>query len=298
MKKINKKAKKVTKQEAAVDAADYVVAIPSHRRPLGFRDKTLAYLGRTNVPLSRVHLFLSDDEDVRSYAEAIDEITDNVLTVHKCEEAKNATDKFNAIHNSFKPGTKVFVMEDDVQLLESPAKGSNEKWELTELDALIRRGFEAIPEGGLWGIAPHDNGLFMSEKVTRSLKLVVAHAFGFVSTNDARLAVQGPSKTDYERTLRYFVHFGEVVRLDWIGVRTTSYTAEGGMQADHSEDERARLERLACLNLVRRYPHLISLNVKKKSRFMELSFKRVSYSPIQLQLMQRKLDTQFEAGVR
>ncbi len=56
-------------------------------------------------------------------------------------------------------------------------------------------------------------------------------------------------------------------------MKTKSYTQEGGMQANHTRDERAQMEQESCDYLVRKYPHFVRHNSKKKSLFAELSLK-------------------------
>lgn len=245
-------------------AAEYRIAVPSHRRSEMFKSKTLAYLQQTNVDMSRVDVFLSDEQDAEEYGD----LPANVLVT----QAKDVTEKFNFIHYNYPKGTNVFVMEDDVELIEG--LGGNEKRVLQDLDAMVSRGFEEIPLGGLWGVAPHSNAFFFSGKVKHGLMLVVAHAFGFVSTHDDYLAVTQRGKSDYERTCRYFVKYGEVIRLDSYGCKTNSYTQVGGMQSQHSRSERAAFEQAACDYLVASFPALINHNPKKKSLFAELRFNR------------------------
>jgi hypothetical protein len=138
---------------------------------------------------------------------------------------------------------------------------------------MIQRGFEAIDaDGGLWGIVPHNNAFYFSGGVTSTLKLIVAHAFGFIATGDEWLAVTQPSKTDYERTCRYWVRYGKVVRLDNYGPKTKSYTQAGGMQANHSKEARALIEATSVEYLTKRFPHLLQRKDKKTSPFAEMRF--------------------------
>jgi len=250
---------------------NYSIAIPSHRRAELFEKKTLEYLRATDVDLSRVFVFVSDAADKAAYeARGL-----GVRIVHERDIA-NVTEKFNLIHDHFAPGERVVVMEDDISLVTGSKDSNAERGPLTKLHAAIVAGFDQIPHGGIWGIAPHSNSFYFSGKVTRTLKLAVAHAFGFVSTRDPWLAVTQRGKSDYERTCRYFVRYGEVIRLDYIGVKTTSYTQAGGMQSDHSRTERAAFEHASCEWLERHFPHLIEINPHKKSLFTELRFKRCS----------------------
>lgn len=244
----------------------FVIAIPSHRRAQLLEATTLAWLHKTDIPLASVHVVVSDSEDAAAYAHL------PVRIVQPPRPVLNVVEKFNAIHHAWPAGTNVCVIEDDVTLITGEP---NKPRVVTEARAMVEAGFAALgPAGGLWGIAPHSNTFFFKPSVSRSLKLVVAHAFGFVATHDPALEVTQRGKSDYERTCRYFIRYGQVVRLDSIGVKTVSYTKAGGMQAELTREARAGTEAASCDWLVRKYPHLLEPNRKKKSLFDELRFKR------------------------
>lgn len=254
--------------------APFFLAIPSHRRAAVLEAQTLAFLRGQNLRPEQIHVFLSDKSDAKAYAGLLDRGERAIVT-----GCKNLRDKFNFIHNYFPIGSRVVVMEDDVAPLEK-GDGVNQKRPVEDLPALVARGFEAVADGGIWGVAPHANVFYMSGKVTRTLKLVVAHLFGFVSTHHKDLEVVALAKTDYERTLRYYLRYGETVRLDWVGVKTKSYTAAGGLQSDFSREARAAVEEESVDYLVRTFAGMVARNEKKKSLFPELSLKRVDSLPL------------------
>lgn len=258
---------------------DYVIAIPSHRRPELIWERTLNYLSETNVDASRVHLFLSDAVDLRTY-----DVQSEIKKV-LCNGAKNATDKFNSIHNYFNTGVPVFVMEDDITCLcyrDENAKPQRQ-W-VRDLDGLIRDSFDLCDGWGIWGVNPHDSThytmMYTPEgakkengrqyRYSNKMNLIVAHAFGFISTRDPALAVSEPSKTDYERSCLYYTKYGRVLRRMDIGVSTKSYINEGGMQSNHTREERYALEEKACDSLVHRFPELVDYNFHKESIYPEL----------------------------
>lgn len=262
--------------------SSYNIAIPTHRRADLFEQKTLAQLRASNVSLGQVMLFLSDDEDAEAYWR---------FGLPMCVTgAASLTEKFNTIHNAYLPGSQVVVMEDDIELVEAVTPGKNGVRPLADLVGLIEAGFASLDGRGIWGIAPHSNAFYMTGKVSRTLKLVVAHCFGFVATRNPALQVTQPSKTDYERTLRYFVEYGETVRLDWVGVKTKSYTQPGGLQSELTRDARTLAEQTACDYLVAHWPHLIEHNRSKQSLFAELKFKRCTMGRDELRSFQSALE--------
>lgn len=259
------------------------IAIPTHRRAKTLVDKTLALLKRTGADMSTVTLFVSDEKDLEDYTHIPLKI---VLT-----GARNVVEKFNYIHNFYPVGTEVVVLEDDIEDLVY-GEGTNEKQEFTDFPMMCQIGFSHIKGGGIWGVVPHHNTFFMKKRVKDDFCLVVAHCFGFISTQDERLMVTQLTKSDYERSILYYIMYGRTVRIDFVGVKTKSYTAEGGMQSDYTQIKRYAIEKECCTYLVKRYPHLVQKNVKKteSSMFPELTLKRNGYTASQLQKAQRAMD--------
>lgn len=178
-------------------------------------------------------------------------------------------------------------MEDDIHNLcyRDDHARVKRQW-VRNLDELIQDSFDCLDGSGLWGINPHDSThytmMYTEEgaqkeggkkyQISEKLNLIVAHFFGFISTRDPKLRVQEKSKTDYERSCLYYKHSHTVRRFD-VGVKTLSYVNEGGMQADHTMEERREIEREACDNLVERFPDLLDYNLNKNSPFSELRFR-------------------------
>lgn len=239
----------------------YKIAIVSHRRPHILASQTYKMLKESTVNLEDVTLFLSDERDAAEYA--------IIPLAQHVTKAANLRDKFNYVHFHYPAGTRVLVLEDDVALIDKSGAA------VTDIGAMAELGFTSVGEHGLWGIAPHANTFYFSGKVTHTLKLVVAHCFGFIATQEPALAITQPTKTDYERTLLYFQRYGAVTRLDMYGVKTKSYTQAGGMQSDHTRAERHELEQAACDYLVKQYNGLVSHNTSKKSLHAELRLARV-----------------------
>ncbi len=268
----------------------FSIAIPSHRRADRLKE-TLDWLYSTAAPeaAEEVRIFLSDKQDKVDYRKMRRD--SGHLIDLEVTEAPNVTEKFNAIHMHYTKGTRVFVLEDDVSVCVADEKNRARPAKDEELLDVIMTGFTTVGRAGLWGIVPHSNPFYFGGKVTTSLKLVVAHAFGFVSTQDPRLKATQIGKSDYERTILYFIRYGKVIRVDTAGCLTKSYTATGGIQSDLSREERAEAELASCDYLVRRYGHLIRHNTKKKSLFAELKLiLKKEQNPAMLQAFQQQID--------
>lgn len=244
----------------------YKIAIPSYRRSNIISERTLAYLRECGVEDHEVYIFVSDEQEAADYRAAL--VGEYNIVVPE-KPITNVTEKFNYLHSYFEDGERVFVLEDDIKELVKITRTDNKPKHFANLD-FVERGFEFCDKAGtkLFGIIPHDNGFYMKVDVSVNLKLIVAHAYGFIADSDPALLVTQIGKSDYERSILYFLKFGSVVRFNYIGVRTNSYKTEGGMD----KENRARQEKESCDYLVRRYPHFIKHNTKKESMYAELSF--------------------------
>ena len=241
-------------------------AIPSHRRADTIGEKTIKMLLDNGVDPDDIQVFISPDDDyekVRSFCEV------------QVTPAKNVVEKFNYIHNYYPEHTPVVFVEDDIELLKAKGDGKNELLPFNDLPKLAEQMFELAYEERtkLWGISSNANPFYMKKSYSVGFKFVVANLFGFYSTRDPFLAISQQMKSDYERTLLYFVKYGSVCRHDGICAITKNYRNPGGLQEIKSS--RARLEDEACRNLVRRFPHLIEINEKKSktSMYRELKLK-------------------------
>lgn len=246
---------------------DYRIAIPSHNRPQLIQELTLAYLAKCNIPIDKIDVFASNHDMVYDYCSA------GVML--KCADVINACtdnvrDKFNFIHSYYPAGTKVLVIEDDIKSIDILA-GYNMLEPVYDLLEHLNRGFDLCQQTGtkLWGISNNDNPFFLKEHSGFCFKMIVANMYGFISEEPAMLITQH-TKTDYERTILYTVKYGGVVRLDYLCPRTRNYKNPGGMQ-DISTEERAKQEAEASNYLAATYPHLCKLNMKKDSKFAEVS---------------------------
>lgn len=245
-------------------------AIPSHRRRQVLESKTLVTLRNNGIPESSIYIFVSDEKDFNDYKNLEDKGYKVIFEV----ELEDIIQKFNFIHRYFPVGTKVVFIEDDIDQL-SIKTGKNTLSHFTDLGGLALKLFSQCEEVGtkIWGISSNANPFYMNEKVTSGLVFIVANLFGFISTRDDFLRISHHCKSDYERTLLYFVKYGKVIRANFVCAITKNYKYAGGLQ--EIKDQRAKLEEEACLYLVRRFPHLIEINEKKSatSMYMELKIK-------------------------
>ena len=95
--------------------------------------------------------------------------------------------------------------------------------------------------------------------MTFDLRYIVGAVWGTVNTHDTKLSVTLDDKEDFERTLKFYIRDGRVVRMENYAPDTNYYGEAGGMQVERTEK---RVTESAHI-LLKRYPNLCSLNTRK-----------------------------------
>jgi len=228
---------------------NYSIAIPSHRRPDTIKANVLKLIEESDMKPQSIDIFVSDEKDAQEY-----QTGHNIIVTN----AKNLSDKHNAIHNHYPAGTNVLVLEDDV--VQITIKKGNKTVETKEVEKWVQMGFKTATESGadIFGISPTNNGFYMDNSVTVNFKFIVGYMFGFVSRQNDCLHTTTSIKHDYERTVKYFIENGRTPRLNHISCKTNSFKNTGGLQHEYDKDTRAEAEEAAVVMLTQKYPHLLA----------------------------------------
>jgi len=229
------------------------IAIPTHRRADVINGLTLQLI--KDFDKKDVYIFISDTQDMEAYKKVCDGY--NLILCN----TDNATDKFNYIQSYFDGSDYIFVIEDDIKKIQS----------LVTQD--VRKLFQFIESYcqskkiKAFGVYPSSNKFFMSKTIEIGQTYLVANLFGFKANKDKRLLCELRTKTDYERSIKYYKYIGDIARFNFISCVTNNYTNQGGMQEIKN---RAVLEREASLMLCKLYPDVYSINTKRKSQYTEI----------------------------
>lgn len=267
-----------------------IYAIPSYQRAHLIYDLSLKMLLANKIPENQIKVFVSSPQELLAYTKSIRSRGVDVDII--LAKSTNVVEKFNFVHNYFTPGTRVVFVEDDISALRIKT-GENTLSEYLRLAELAEASFQVCEKEGtcLWGISSNANPFYMKDGMSVGFKFVVANLFGFIATKEKFLEVSNICKSDYERTLLYYVKYGSIVRNDGICAITKNYKTAGGLQ--EMGGARKDLEEKACRALVKRFPHLIEINEKKSkiSMYMELKLKtRKKADGMDLMAMQKIMD--------
>ena len=239
---------------------DYTVAIPSYERTDTLKSKTLDTLRRTGVPAEKIYVFVADEAQKAKYSAEVPSDLFREIVVAK----KGLVNARNFISDYFPEDTPIVQLDDDVSdLVRRTDAGGLEVF--TDFPSVITTAFAECRKTGrnLWGIAPVANGFFMKPTVTSDLKFCVGHLWGCLNKRDVRVTMD--FKEDYERSLKYAVRDGGVVRINYVAAKTR-LGATGGLNT--SATARIEANRQICANLIAMFPGLVRPNTRRDGEIL------------------------------
>jgi hypothetical protein len=239
----------------------YRIAIPSYKRSKQIKERTLNYLlNICGIKPNLIDVFVANEKEYEDYKyleELGIKVIVGIVLLHK---------QRNFIRKYYEEGDFIMQFDDDIDSLK--IKKGKKTVVLERLDEIINIGFNEClkHKTKIWGPSAVDNHFFMNNKISTNLKHIVGSCFGIIIDKDKSLDLVLEEKEDYDRTIRYFLKFGKVVRLNMIATKTTYYKGEGGMVDSRTKEAQDS----AALYLCEKYPKLIKINKNRKSEYLEL----------------------------
>ena len=92
---------------------------------------------------------------------------------------------------------------------------------------------------------------------------MIGSFWGMVVTHDRFTYVTMDDKEDYERSVRAYLKYGNVVRLDFVGMKSNYYKEPGGMQITRTERRIAE----SGIRLQRMFPNQVRKNNRRKEHY-------------------------------
>lgn len=213
---------------------DYVISIPSYKRPETIKKKTLKVLESYNIDPSRITIFVADEQELSIYQKSLENTPykNIVVGVHTIGAQRNFIERY------YPEGTKLVMFDDDVEEIQQ--KISEQK--LGRLENLekdfILRGFEECEKVGAktFGIYAASNAYFMKDRVYTKLCYIIASMFGVIVEHSKDLERITNHGEDYEYSIRQYLRNGAVVRFDNYTVKSNYYKEEGGLQTIRTKE--------------------------------------------------------------
>lgn len=266
---------------------DYKIAIPSYKRHDTLKKKTLVMLREYKVPPRLIHIFVANAEEAKLYKDTLEPGTYGEIIIGKpgIKEIRNFMAKY------FEEDEKIVYFDDDITKLcrciskgDPKEKRNNKLVKLESLDKFIREAFKLSKKTGFrnWGPYPIDNPFFMKptlpdkSHISTDLKFVMGGFNGVINNKTAEIRTIS-DKEDYERTIKYYLADGGVIRFNNISCSTRCYKGMGGIQFNRKK----KTSKVNADILIKRYPDLVSLNEGRKSGFVEIKLKdkRIAQRP-------------------
>jgi hypothetical protein len=210
---------------------NYVICIPSYKRAEVCKDKTLATLHKHKIDPKKIYVYVANKEDFDLYDKTLDKTTYNKLVIGK----KGLVPQRQFIMNQWPQGKHIVFFDDDVQSIDlslSPRfKGHN-------LDYFIKEAFAESEKhkSYIWGVYAVFNPFFRGarKEMTTDLNYIVGAFYGIINRPSLKaiqltITKENGQKEDVERTIKYFVNDGIVLRFNKIGFETKYYGKEGGL---------------------------------------------------------------------
>ena len=276
---------------------EYTIAIPSYQRPETLKNKTLNLLQNHKIDPQRINIFVANKQQEQEYNDALEPNSYNKI-IRGRKGIKNIR---NFMSNHFDEGQKVFYMDDDItqmyQNYNNPQKNQRDKpcnlrkidesydrsnnylLPLKNLHNLIMKGFQEAERRNLdnWGVYPVENPYFMKptsqhkdDYMSNKLNYIMGGLTGVCNNRKAEIRTID-DKEDYERSIKYYLKDGGVLRINNVCARTNCYKEPGGMQVDRTKDRIHKSAEYLC----HKYPQLCSLNTGKKSGYSEVRLRDI-----------------------
>jgi hypothetical protein len=241
---------------------DYVVCIPSYKRSQICNEKTLKTLKKMNIPSSKIYVYLANKEEEIEYEKVLDKKLYNKLVVG----IKGLVPQRQFIMEQWPEGKHIVFFDDDVGSIDlSMSKIFKGK----SLDFFFKYAFKECKKmkSFMWGVYPVFNPFFRKarDELSTCLNYIVGAFYGIINRPNLKsiqltLTKENGQKEDVERTIKYFIEDGIVLRFNKIGFETKYYGKSGGLGTFE-----ARLKPMleASKLLKKTYPEYGEISTKK-----------------------------------
>lgn len=231
---------------------DYVICIPSYKRANFCNEKTLATLHHHKIDHKKIYVYVANDEDYKIYKDTLDKNLYNKIIIGK----KGLVPQRQFISEHWATGKHIVFFDDDVESIDLTM---SQRFKGHNLDYFIKEAFDECVKNKsyIWGVYAVFNPFFRKGRpeMTTQLNYIVGAFYGIINRPNLKsieltITKENGQKEDVERTLKYFINDGIVLRFNRIGFTTKYYGKEGGLGRF---EERIKPMKEACKKLEEKY---------------------------------------------
>lgn len=157
------------------------------------------------------------------------------------------------------PCSQIVFIDDDVESIKTLTNNGSHLSHCEDVEGLVSKLFtEMGPSALLWGVYPVTNRMWMSATRYSANAYIVGAFYGIINSE---LLWEGDRDEceDYARQLSEQAEGRDTIRYNWVGIQTSYYINEGGMQQDRNVKKREE----AIHHLVKTYPQLVREHQKR-----------------------------------
>ena len=235
--------------------SDYIICVPSYKRSKVCNDKTLQTLHTNKINSKNIYVYVANKEEYNEYVSVLDTSFYNKLIIGK----KGLVQQRQFIINQWPQNKHIVFLDDDIDSIDlslSPIFKNH------DLNYFIQYAFEECKkqQSYIWGVYAVFNPYFRGDRKEMSTELnyIVGAFYGIINRPTLKsiqlsITKENGQKEDVERTIKYFIHDGIVLRFNKIGFTTKYYGKEGGLG---TFENRLKPMMEASKKLEKKYPEL------------------------------------------
>jgi hypothetical protein len=219
-------------------------------------------LKKNNIPSSKIYVYVANQEEYDQYKNVLDSKLFNKLVVG----IKGLVPQRQFIMEQWPEGKPIVFFDDDVQSVDLTM---SKQFKGKSLDHFFKEAFKDCKshKSFIWGVYPVFNPFFRKGRpeLTTCLNYIVGAFYGILNRPKLKaieltITKENGQKEDVERTLKYFVEDGIVLRYNRIGFVTKYYGKSGGLG---TFEDRLKPMLEASQKLLKQYGEYGSISTKK-----------------------------------
>lgn len=237
----------------------YFIAIPSYKRASICNQQTLSTLYKMGISKDRINVFVVEEE-YEKYLGTLNPEYYNKIIVGK----KGLIQQREFIENYYDNGVHIIFLDDDIKQIDLSLT------EFYTLDEFFNKALEDLKsyKAFIWGVYPVFNPFFRQSKtcISTELKYIVGAFYGVINRKKLlKLSLQNDSKEDVERSIKYYLYDGVVLRYNKIGFHTKYFGKDGGGLGRF--EDRLETMKESALQINNKYPDLCDIKIRKNGLY-------------------------------
>ena len=258
---------------------NYEIAIPSYKRALILKNRTLFLLFNYGFKPKQIRIFVESEEMKQEYINIIGDSYN--YEVHQQEgigATRNYIREFYYYDTSYK---YVLCLDDDIEKIIH----MNNK--LEDLKELVNLMFTQCEQRNLylWGVNNLHNTFYMKDKITSSFKYIAGALFGIIIDRDKYsepLSTDFNHYEDFHFSCQHYLRDYGVLRHNGIALRTKYFEVGGICESYGGEEKRKQDMIVAGIRFNQKYPDMSKIITKNYGKDIQLNSRYRILKPMEL----------------